>query len=206
MLIILDYDIGNLNSIKNMLKKGGYRDVLISSKKEDIENATKLILPGVGHFDYGMSKLRNADFFNILNHQVLEKKVPILGICLGVQLLTEGSEEGNIAGLGWIKGRTIRFQEEKMNSNLKIPHMGWSNITIEKPSPLFENMYEEPRFYFVHTYHLQCDNKQDILTTSEYGYKFTGGVERKNILGVQFHPEKSHKFGMRLLQNFVNNY
>lgn len=205
MLTIIDYGIGNLSSIKNMLKKGGYRDVLISSKKKDIESATKLILPGVGHFDYGMNKLRNADFFQSLNHQVLEKKIPILGICLGAQLLTEGSEEGEQPGLGWIKGKTIRFQEEKMTTNLKIPHMGWSDITIEKESLLFENMYEEPRFYFVHSYHIECE-KEDILTSSRYGYTFTGGVERDNILGVQFHPEKSHKFGMLLLQNFVKNY
>ena len=137
MLTIIDYGVGNLTSIKNMLRKGGYRDTVISADKEVIANAEKLILPGVGHFDYGMKQLRNADFFEILNRRVLTDKIPILGICLGAQLLTEGSEEGNESGLGWIKGQTIRFREEKMDSDLKIPHMGWNDVTIDKESPLF---------------------------------------------------------------------
>ncbi len=206
-ICIIDYGIGNLKSIKNMLKKVGCTDVLISAKEEDIAKADKLILPGVGHFDYGMRQLRAAPCFDVLNKRVLEDKIPVLGICLGAQLLFEKSEEGKIPGLAWIKGNVIRFEKSKMDPTLKIPHMGWNEIMIDKKdSLLFQDMHVEPRFYFVHTYHMQCEDSTDVLTTAHYGYDFVAGVERANIMGVQFHPEKSHKFGMKLLKNFVKNY
>lgn len=205
MLVIIDYEVGNLTSIKNMLKKVG-SDSLISGKQEDIKKATKLILPGVGHFDYGMKKLKSSAYFEVLKHRVLVDKVPILGICLGAQLLTESSEEGNEPGLGWIKGKTIRFDEKKIGSTLKIPHMGWSDTQYNRKSKLFKDMLIDPRFYYVHSYHIMCANEEDVLCTSHHGYSFTAGVEHENVLGVQFHPEKSHKFGMKILQNFVNQY
>lgn len=207
MIVILNYNIGNLSSIKNMLKKGGITDVLISDNPEDINKADKLILPGVGHFDYGMSQLRNTLFFDLMNKRVLEDKVPVLGVCLGAQLLTESSEEGSEKGLGWIKAKTRRFQTQKMATALKVPHMGWSDVHIQKQSRLFEGMEkEENRFYFVHTYHVVCEDATDELVRTHYGYDFTAGIERENVVGVQFHPEKSHKFGMRLLYNFAKNY
>ena len=205
MITIIDYGIGNLGSIKNMLKKAGVKS-RISATEEEIADAEKLILPGVGAFDYGMSQLKASPYYETLNKRVLEDKIPVLGICLGAQLLTEGSEEGELPGLGWIKGKTIKFREEKMDKSLKVPHMGWNEVETQKDSKLFEDMFEEPRFYFVHTYHIKCEEEKDVLVRSTYGYNFIAGVENENVVGVQFHPEKSHKFGLKLLTNFANNY
>ncbi|MBS4044370.1 MAG: imidazole glycerol phosphate synthase subunit HisH [Chitinophagaceae bacterium] len=205
MLTIIDYKTGNLGSIKNMLKRLGIASE-ITNDKEVIENAEKLILPGVGHFDYGMQQLYNYGLIPLLNKKVLEDKIPILGICLGVQLLTDGSEEGNEKGLGWIKGKTIAFDKTKLATNQKIPNMGWAEVENYSQSKLFENMHDEPRFYFVHAYHLKLENPVDCLVTAKYGYDFAAGIEQDNILGVQFHPEKSHKYGMKILENFYKNY
>lgn len=188
-----------------MLKKIG-EDAIISSKTEDIVNANKLILPGVGHFDYGMQHLRESGLIDVLNEQVLNKKTPVMGVCLGVQLLTESSAEGKEKGLGWIKGKTVAFDKSKLSSAQKIPHMGWADVSNFERSKLFTGMYEEPRFYFVHSYHLQLDHPDDILAKAHYGYDFAVGIEHENIVGVQFHPEKSHKYGMKLLENFVKYY
>ncbi len=205
MITIIDYNTGNLGSIKNMLKRIGIPSQ-ITNDKEAIEQAEKLILPGVGHFDYGMQQLNNSGLIPILNKKVLEDKTPILGICLGVQLLTEGSEEGNEKGLGWIKGKTIAFDKTKLEANQKIPNMGWADVANYSQSKLFVEMPEEPRFYFVHSFHLQLENKNDCMVTANYGYNFAAGIEHENILGVQFHPEKSHKYGMKFLENFAKNY
>ena len=205
MLTIIDYNTGNLGSIKNMLKRLGIPS-LITNDKEAIEQAEKLILPGVGHFDYGMQQLQQTGLIPILNKKVLEEKTPILGICLGVQLLTESSEEGNEKGLGWIKGKTVAFNKTKLAANQKIPSMGWTDVANYSQSKLFQNMYDEPRFYFVHSFHLVLENKSDCMVTAKYGYEFAAGIEHENIVGVQFHPEKSHKYGMKFLENFVNNY
>jgi glutamine amidotransferase len=206
MVVIIDYEVGNLTSIKKMLKKAGCADVLISSKPEDILKATKLILPGVGHFDYGMRKLHSSGLVELLNKRVLEDKIPILGICLGAQLLTRGSEEGSQKGLGWVAADTVKFDSSKLDQNLKIPHMGWSEVTYKADAPLFTDMPEDSRFYFVHSYHITCDNTEDIGVTTKYGYEFVAGVVKDNIMGMQFHPEKSHKFGMQLLSNFIKYY
>lgn len=205
MITIIDYGVGNLSSIKNMLKRIGVA-AEITNDVAAIEKAEKLILPGVGHFNYGMEQLHKSGLVGLLNEKVLEKKVPILGICLGVQLLTQSSEEGTAAGLGWIAGKTIAFEKTKLQSNQKIPHMGWSDLSNYQQSKLFTNMPDEPRFYFVHSYHLALENSADVLVTANYGYQFAAGIEHENILGVQFHPEKSHKFGMKLLENFVQFY
>jgi imidazole glycerol-phosphate synthase subunit HisH len=206
MLTIIDYGIGNLSSIKNMLKKIGMTDCVISKDERDIAEADKLILPGVGHFDYGMRRLRESPFFDTLNKRVLEDKIPILGICLGAQLLTKSSEEGTEKGLGWIDAQTLRFDTTKLTTNLKVPHMGWSDVQFKSESRLFAGVTEIPRFYFVHTYHIVCNNPSDAIVECTHGYPFTAGVERDNIVGMQFHPEKSHRFGMKLLDNFVKNY
>jgi glutamine amidotransferase len=206
MVTIINYGIGNLISIQNMLKKAGCNEVLISKETKNILEADKLILPGVGHFDYGMKQLRQSPFFESLNQRVLEDKVPVLGICLGAQLLSQGSEEGEEPGLGWINAYTRKFNPARMPEALKVPHMGWGDVAIQKDSKLFEAMPADPRFYFVHTYHLVCEDPADELVSCTYGYSFTAGVEKGNILGVQFHPEKSHKYGLQLLTNFVKNY
>jgi imidazole glycerol-phosphate synthase subunit HisH len=204
MVAILDYGIGNINSIFNMLKKIGAQAV-ITSDPERIQQADKLILPGVGHFDYCMQQLRKAPFYQLLQDRVLKEKVPVLGVCVGCQMLMESSEEGSEKGLGWIKGNVIRFRTDKMNSPLKVPHMAWTDVQVKNNNKLFSDI-ADPRFYFVHSFHLSCDDQSVVSATSNYGYEFTASVQQDNITGVQFHPEKSHKFGMKLYGNFVNLY
>jgi glutamine amidotransferase len=204
MITIIDYKTGNLGSIQNILKKIG-EDSVITSDKDEIDQATKLILPGVGTFDTGMKNLSALDLIDVLNKKVLVEKTPVLGICLGMQLLSSGSEEGLLSGLGWIDALTFRFQF-KDTMEYKIPHMGWNFIKPMKNSRLFDNMYPDARFYFVHSYFFRANDKDDILASTAYEIEFTSAVEKGNILGVQFHPEKSHKFGMKLLKNFVDFY
>ena len=204
MITIIDYKTGNLGSIQNILKKIG-EDSVITSDKDEIDQATKLILPGVGTFDTGMKNLSALDLIDVLNKKVLVEKTPVLGICLGMQLLSSGSEEGLLSGLGWIDALTFRFQF-KDTMEYKIPHMGWNFIKPMKNSRLFDNMYPDARFYFVHSYFIRANDKDDILASTAYEIEFTSAVEKGNILGVQFHPEKSHKFGMKLLKNFVDFY
>ena len=204
MITIIDYKTGNLGSIQNILKHIGEKSV-ITSDKDEIERAKKLILPGVGAFDTGMGNLMKLDLIEVLNKKVLKEKVPVLGICLGMQLFSEKSDEGTLPGLGWIKARTSRFNFID-TSIYKIPHMGWNFIRQTKPSNLLNNMFPDSRFYFVHSFFFNPDDKSDILATTTYEIEFTSAIERENILGVQFHPEKSHKFGMKLLKNFVDSY
>ena len=204
MITIIDYKTGNLGSIQNILKKIG-EDSVITSDKDEIDQATKLILPGVGTFDTGMKNLSALDLIDVLNKKVLVEKTPVLGICLGMQLLSSGGEEGLLSGLGWIDALTFRFQF-KDTMEYKIPHMGWNFIKPMKNSRLFDNMYPDARFYFVHSYFFRANDKDDILASTAYEIEFTSAVEKGNILGVQFHPEKSHKFGMKLLKNFVDFY
>lgn len=204
MITIVDYGAGNIGSIQNMIRKIGGM-AIVSSKEEDILNAEKLILPGVGSFDYGMRQLNESGLISALNKKVLEEKVPILGICLGVQLFTKGSEEGDLPGLSWFDAETVKFNIPS-EQKLKVPHMGWNEIVKKKDSMLLEDMYSDPRFYFVHTYHLKCNILSDVLTETIYGYNFVSALEKENIVGVQFHPEKSHKFGMKIFNNFIKNF
>jgi imidazole glycerol-phosphate synthase subunit HisH len=205
MIVIIDYDMGNVGSIANMIKKVG-GDSIITRDKATIEAAEKLILPGVGAFDTGMQNIEKFGLLELLNWKVQEKKTPILGVCLGMQLLTESSEEGKLPGLSWIKAKTIKFPSDMTQNErrLTVPHMGWNDARIKKTDKLFQNVTETPRFYFVHSYYVKCDNESDILCETDYGITFTSALNRDNIWGMQFHPEKSHKFGMRLYQCFVN--
>jgi len=206
MLVIIDYGMGNLGSVKNMLKKIGVT-CLITSDKSEIEKASKLLLPGVGSFDHAMRNLKELGLIDIIKSKVLEDKIPILGICLGMQLLTKGSDEGVLPGFEFVDGYASRFEFSNMSLSLPVPHMGWNTIEVQKASNLFqENNEEEERFYFVHSYAVQCEHKEDILSTTKYGYKFVSSFIKDNIVGCQFHPEKSHSFGMRLLKNFVENF
>lgn len=200
MITIVDYQMGNVGSIKNMLKKVGAESE-ISGDPAVLRGANKLILPGVGAFDTGMRHLADSGLIDVLNELVLEKKVPVLGICLGMQLLTRKSEEGTLPGLGWVAADTIKFRFD--DPELRVPHMGWNSLRASNGSPLFQGYSEEPRYYFVHSYHVVCDDPADAAGTTQYGFPFTSAVQKGNVYGTQFHPEKSHKYGMQLLRNFV---
>jgi imidazole glycerol-phosphate synthase subunit HisH len=200
MITVIDYGMGNLGSIRNMFKRIKVESE-ITGEVGKIAAAEKILLPGVGAFDAAMQKIKDAGLLDVLNKKALEEKVPTLGICLGMQLLTHSSEEGKLPGLGWIDARTVKFNFS--NNSLKIPHMGWNTVNIKKESPLIEKLPEEPRFYFVHSYYISCNNNSDVLTTTHYGIDFHSIIQHENIYGAQFHPEKSHKFGMKLLENFA---
>ena len=210
MIAIINYGLGNLGSIKNMLKVIGEKSV-ITDDAEVIHKADKMILPGVGAFDAGMTNLEAKGLDKIIKEETADGK-PILGICLGMQLLGRKSEEGQKTGLGLIPFDNKKFNFDNVEipndirSMLKIPHMGWDIVEFEKKdNPLVNNIDGQQRYYFVHTYHAVCDNSENVLMTCDYGYKFAASVFRDNIYGVQFHPEKSHDFGMRILENFAKN-
>ncbi|HRK02778.1 MAG TPA: imidazole glycerol phosphate synthase subunit HisH, partial [Oligoflexia bacterium] len=202
--VIIDYGVGNLGSIQNMLQRVGVRS-LVSSNSEEIHGAQRLIFPGVGAFDHGIKNLRARGLEPVLKEAVLSKRIPILGICVGMQLLANGSDEGAEAGLGWIPGRVVKFS--KVDPNMKIPHMGWNRVEPKSDLCLFRGLdspeFEDPRFYFVHSYYFRCERPNDILGTTEYYVPFVSAIRHENIWGVQFHPEKSHKFGMKLFRNFI---
>lgn len=198
MLLIIDYGLGNLVSVKNMFKKLGVQTV-ISDDVSEIKKASKLILPGVGAFDNGMKLIRQKGLLEPLNDKVLSEKIPILGICLGMQLLTKSSEEGKEKGLGWVDADTVKFSfSDKV---LKIPHMGWNYVQVKKENKLISKEGKH-RFYFVHSYYVKCHNEDDVIATCNYGNEFTCIFNHDNIYGAQFHPEKSLKFGMEVLNNF----
>jgi imidazole glycerol-phosphate synthase subunit HisH len=199
-VVIIDYQVGNINSIVNMLKKLGI-SAIVSNQSSDLLVADRLILPGVGAFDHGIRNLQALNLDRILYQAVIINKIPLLGICLGMQLLLNASEEGQLAGLGWINGHCRRFNLQQMNASLKIPHMGWNLIQyISSINPSSESQ----RFYFVHSYHADCDSKY-IVATTKYGYNFPAIIKNKHIIGAQFHPEKSHRFGMNFLKSFIES-
>jgi glutamine amidotransferase len=200
-IAVLDYGMGNVGSILNMFRKIGASAILTHDKKE-IEQADKIVLPGVGAFDSGMNALQNYNLVELLKYQVVEKRKPLLGICLGMQMLGRNSEEGVLSGLGFIPFDNIRFSF-LAESNLKIPHIGWNQVKNMASTTLTRSLPEQERYYFVHSYHAKCDCSENILMTCDYGYEFTAAVHNGNIFGVQFHPEKSHLFGIRILNNFV---
>lgn len=200
MIVIIDYGIGNLASVLNMFKKIGVKDVVVSGDKELISKADKLLLPGVGAFDAGMTNLENSGLIPVLNKKVLEEKTPILGICLGMQLLTKRSEEGVKPGLGWIDAETIKFNPDP-SLKLKVPNMGWAYVDVKRENKLLNSGVKD-RFYFVHSYYVKCLDSQQSIATSNFGDDFTCAVNKENIYGTQFHPEKSLKFGMKVLENF----
>lgn len=202
-VIIVDYGMGNLFSIRKVIERIGF-SCTISNAPNEIKNAGKIILPGVGHFGKAMNNLKNAHIIDELNEAVLVKKTPVLGICLGMQLMATHSEEGDAMGLNWFDARVIRFQIS--NTDLyKVPHMGWNTISHEQPgSFILKNLKEEDEFYFVHSYHVVPNDPADVLTKTPYENLFVSSVQKNNITGVQFHPEKSHLAGEQLIRNFVN--
>lgn len=199
MITIIDYGMGNLGSVQNMLNRIGVQSQ-VTSNINDIEKADKLLLPGVGAFGAAMNLIRENNLVDIINYKVSEKKTPVLGICLGMQLLTKHSEEGNVDGLGWINAVTRKFQF--LDNNLKIPHMGWNFVDIKQKNAFTENLDAESKFYFVHSYYVECADTTNVLATTFYGNEFHSIIHHENIFGAQFHPEKSHKYGMQILSNF----
>lgn len=203
MIGIINYELGNLGSIQNMLKVIGEKSI-ISSEAKELQKCGKLILPGVGAFDAGMSKLNESGLTSFIKEAALVEKKPILGICLGMQLLGRKSEEGVLPGLELIPFDNIKFRLD--HARLKIPHMGWDIVEMKKNIPLIKGLNGIQRYYFVHSYHAECDREENVFMTCDYGYEFAAAVSKDNIMGVQFHPEKSHDFGMALLKNFVKEY
>lgn len=201
MIGIIDYGMGNLKSVYNALDLLG-ADVILSSKPEELQRADKLILPGVGAFGDGISNLRKMGLADFMNAEVLENKKPILGICLGMQLLAkEGFERGRHEGLGWIDASVRKF--ELADKGLKVPHVGWNEVTFVGENPIFKGIKSGNCFYFVHSYHMACNENADVAATCEYGYAFTASVRKGNIFGTQFHPEKSQEAGLKILENYI---
>jgi glutamine amidotransferase len=201
MIGIIDYGLGNPAAIHNMLRRIGIES-MVSSDQAELAGADKLILPGVGAFDEGMRNLRSHDLVSFLDEQIREKKKPILGICLGMQLIGENSEEGNLPGLGFVPMKFQRFQASA-HSRTKTLHMGWNEVRPQNGNPLLGDFDRTPSFYFVHGFFAVCAEHRDVVGMSSYGVEFPSVVGRDNVLGVQFHPEKSHRFGMQLLRNFA---
>ena len=202
MIGIVDYGLGNLGSIRNMLKKVGGESIVLEDPAE-LDQVSKIILPGVGAFDTGMRRLQEGGWIEPLNKKVFVDQVPVLGICLGMQLMTNGSEEGTLPGLGWVPGKVLRFRPQ--DGSLKVPHMGWNAAASWKTSPICQ-LEGEKRFYFVHSYYVELEDSEHTLFITNYGQTFVSGFEKDNVIGVQFHPEKSHKFGIHLFENFVKRY
>jgi imidazole glycerol-phosphate synthase subunit HisH len=201
MIVIVDYGMGNLGSVLKSFKRLQV-EAKLSESIHDIESADKLVLPGVGHFANGMLKLKEYKYLEILDRKVIQDKVPILGICLGMQLFAGFSEEGGIKGLGWLDADVVRFKIDD-TMKWKVPHMGWNSIRIEKERALLSGIEKDELFYFAHSYHMKCNDEMDILTSTDYSYRFSSAVQKENIFGVQFHPEKSHNWGLQLIKNFV---
>ncbi len=202
MILVIDYNMGNVHSVLKALETTG-EDVLLSNRKEDLQRAEAIVLPGVGAFGVGISNLKKLDLIGTLNEEVLAKKKPFLGICLGMQLLAEESEEfGKHQGLGWIPARVKKFDFSP--HPMRVPHVGWNNLLIEKEDPLFRGLKNYPDFYFVHSYFMDCDEPETVIAKCDYGRPFAAAVQKENIFGVQFHPEKSQRAGLTVIKNFVD--
>lgn len=202
MIVVVDYGMGNLYSVKRKLDLLSV-DGIISSSPADLKKADKIILPGVGHFNQAMNNLKTLGLDDALNETVLQKQKPILGICLGMQLMASHSEEGNATGFGWFNA-DVKKMLVRNSIQFKIPHMGWNEVEQKKPSRLLQHINDASEFYFVHSYYWQSHQPQDVLCNTVYENTFTSAVEKQNIFGVQFHPEKSHDAGMQLLKNFIS--
>jgi imidazole glycerol-phosphate synthase subunit HisH len=202
MIGIIDYGLGNVRAFVNVYKNLNIPAIIVKQSQE-LKNVSKVILPGVGAFDYAMQKLDQSGMRQLLSEKVLEHHVPVLGICVGMQILAHSSDEGTLPGLGWIDGAVKRFHFSSMKTPLIIPHMGWNNVRPIKNIGLFNELEHDARFYFLHSYYFQCQKSEDVIAVTDYGGEFASAVNYGNIFGIQFHPEKSHQWGIQLLHNFA---
>ena len=202
MIGIIDYGLGNVRAFANVYKSLNLPTIIVKQPKE-LKKISRIILPGVGAFDYAMQKLDQSGMRQFLDEKVLEHQVPVLGICVGMQILAHSSDEGSLPGLGWIDGVVKRFDFSSLKKPLIIPHMGWNNVNPTKINGLFKGLDDNARFYFLHSYYFQCQQNEDIIAVTDYGGEFACAVNSGNIFGIQFHPEKSHQCGIQLLDNFA---
>lgn len=206
MIAIIDYGAGNIRSVQNMLKALSL-PARVVREAEALEGAERIILPGVGHFDHGMAQLEARGLVPMLNEMVMERGVPLLGICLGAQLIARRSDEGQRPGLGWVTADVVAFDRSRMGPELRVPHMGWAETWVAPGAalpPAFDTAFpEDARFYYVHSFHLACDDPDSAVLRAWHGYEFAAGVAQGNVLGMQFHPEKSHDFGKTVLRAFA---
>lgn len=202
MITLIDYGVGNIFAFQNAYKRLNI-PTKIAKTKQDLIGVEKLILPGVGSFDYAMNQLNASGMREKLDELVLESKIPIIGICVGMQMMGNRSDEGKMEGLKWIDSDILKFDESKIQQRTKLPHMGWNDVTPLKNHPLFIGLESTAIFYFLHSFYMQCKNETNILAISDYGISFSSAVNYNNIYGVQFHPEKSHQYGEKLLYNFA---
>ena len=203
MITLIDYGVGNIFAFQNVYKRLNI-PTKIAKRKEDLANAEKLILPGVGSFDYAMAQLNASGMREKLDELVLEKKVPVIGICVGMQMMGNRSDEGKLEGLKWIDSEILKFDESLIQQRTKLPHMGWNDVDPINNHPLFIGLEKEAIFYFLHSFYFKCKNETESIAVSNYGISFSSAVHRENIYGIQFHPEKSHQYGEKLLRNFAN--
>lgn len=202
MITIIDYGVGNINAFVNVYKRVDV-PVKIAKTAADLVGAEKLILPGVGHFDYAMTKLNDSGMREQLDDLVLNKKIPVVGICVGMQMMANYSDEGNMEGLKWIDASVKKFDESKINYATRLPHMGWNDVRPMKDKPIFQGLEKGAIFYFLHTYYFECNDPEDVMAVSDYGIEFASAAHHENRYGIQFHPEKSHHYGEILLHNFA---
>ncbi len=201
MVGIVDYGSGNIYAIANIYKRLNI-DHVISKDTNELKYATHLLLPGVGAFDETMKILKSSGLFSFLNEMVYEKAKPIMGICVGMQLLAEGSEEGNLEGFGWIKGYVKKFDTSFLSEKPYLPHLGWNTVELHKQHTIFSGINYNKGFYFLHSYYFECSDDNDVLGSTNYGITFASAVNHNNVFGMQFHPEKSHQNGLSLFNNF----
>jgi glutamine amidotransferase len=202
MITIIDYGVGNIFAFQNVYKRLDI-PTRIAKTHEDLVGAKKLVLPGVGSFDYAMNQLNASGMREQLDELVIEKKIPVIGICVGMQMMGNRSAEGSLDGLKWIDSEILKFDESLIQQRTKLPHMGWNDVTPIGNHPLFSGLEKGSIFYFLHSYFFKCNNPTESIAVSDYGISFTSAVNRDNVFGIQFHPEKSHQFGEKLLHNFA---
>lgn len=202
MITIINYGLGNVQAFANLYKRMNV-PAKIATTTSDLADASRLILPGVGAFDHAIELLNASGMRDTVDDLVIRQKVPVLGVCVGMQILAGSSDEGKLPGLGWIEGRVRRFDESRLPRPARLPHMGWNDVVPKDGARLFTGLEQDARFYFLHSYYFDCASNDNVLATSEYGPAFSCAVGSDNIHGVQFHPEKSHSYGMRLLKNFA---